>query len=246
MYNYSFDNFIVSACNNRARNACYTFAETAGEKNNPLIVYGNIGTGKTHLAIATFALLKEEHPEYKVLYVTAEEFANEVIDSMRSINNAKEMNCFRERYRQIDILIFDDLDWLQNKEATCSELFFTVDKLLEDGKKIIFTSSKGISSLFQDSERIKSRIESYFQVSINGPDDHLIGEVMKSFNLEQRLDDEVKEYIKRKCENSIRKLQGIFRTLAVNIESSGVEKITLDQIEEIVDGDISHKYRINI
>ena len=246
MSNYVFENFTVSDCNEKGQKAAYAFASTAGEKYNPLIICGNNGTGKTHLAQAIAAEIVIKYPESKCMYITTEKFTNEVLEVMMDYQSAKKMQELRKKYIELDVLIIDDLDWLQEKEATQSELFFIIDTLLENGKKIVVTSGICLSDLFKDSSRIKSRLEAFHYVALSEPDEELILKLMSSFPIVQTFNDNIKHFIVGSAGNNIRKIQGMLRTIEMHYEINENSNLTLEAVESLFEEEKYHGIRINL
>ncbi len=139
--NYTFDTFVVGSNNRFDDSASLAVAESPGEAYNPLYIYGGPGLGKTHLMHSIGHFILEKDPDAKIIYVTSEEFTNEVIESIRS-GNAAAMNKFREKYRTIDVLMIDDVQFIIGKESTQEEFFHTFNALHSAGKQIILTSDK--------------------------------------------------------------------------------------------------------
>ena len=139
--NYTFDTFIVGSNNRFAHSASLAVAESPGEVYNPLFIYGGAGLGKTHLMHAIAHFIQTEHPELKVLYVTSETFTNELIESIRNGNNSA-ITKFRDTYRNIDVLLIDDIQFIIGKESTQEEFFHTFNELHIAKKQIIISKNK--------------------------------------------------------------------------------------------------------
>ena len=139
--NYTFDTFVVGNNNRFAHSASLAVAESPGEAYNPLYIYGGPGLGKTHLMHSIGHFIIDQNPDTKVLYVTSEEFTNEVIESIRN-GNSSAMTKFRDKYRTVDVLMIDDIQFIIGKESTQEEFFHTFNTLQTQGKQIILTSDK--------------------------------------------------------------------------------------------------------
>ena len=155
---YKFDTFVVGSNNRFAHSASLAVAESPGEAYNPLYLYGGAGLGKTHLMHSIGHFILEQNPNMKVLYVTSEVFTNEVIEAIRSGSAAK-MNKLREKYRTVDVLLIDDIQFIIGKESTQEEFFHTFNTLHSDGKQVILSSDKPPKDLETLEERIRSRFE---------------------------------------------------------------------------------------
>ena len=150
---YTFDNFVVGNSNNFAHSACLAVADGYFHTYNPLFIYGGVGLGKTHLMHAVGNRLLEKFPKLKVLYISSENFTNEMISSLKS----KRMDDFREKYRKIDVLLFDDVQFLAGKQRSTEEFFYTFNSLYDTQKQIILTSDKQPDEIPEMEERLKSR-----------------------------------------------------------------------------------------
>lgn len=157
-YKYRFDTFVVGGNNKFAHSASLAVAESPGEAYNPLYLYGGAGLGKTHLMHSIGHFILNQNPDTKVLYVTSEQFTNEVIESIRSGNAAK-MNKLREKYRTVDVLLIDDVQFIIGKESTQEEFFHTFNVLHSAGKQIILSSDKPPKEMETLEERFRSRFE---------------------------------------------------------------------------------------
>ena len=139
---FTFDNFVVGRNNRFAQTAALAVAESPGEFYNPLYIYGGPGLGKTHLMQAIGNYIENQNPNTHILYVTSEEFTNEVIENMRANSNATAMQRFRDKYRTVDVLMVDDIQFIIGKEATQEEFFHTFNALHAMGKQIVISSDK--------------------------------------------------------------------------------------------------------
>ena len=166
---YTFETFVVGNNNRFAQSACLAVAESPGEAYNPLYIYGGPGLGKTHLMHSIGNFILEQNPDSRVLYVTSEEFTNEVIESIRT-GNATAMTKLREKYRTVDVLMIDDVQFIIGKESTQEEFFHTFNVLHSAGKQIILTSDKPPKEMETLEERIQSRFEWGLTVDIGLPD----------------------------------------------------------------------------
>ena len=167
--NYTFETFVVGNNNRFAQSASLAVAESPGESYNPLYIYGGPGLGKTHLMHSIGHFILEQNPNSKVIYVTSEEFTNEVIESIRN-GNASSMTKFRDKYRKVDVLMIDDIQFIIGKESTQEEFFHTFNALQTQGKQIILTSDKPPKEMETLEERIRSRFEWGLMADIGVPD----------------------------------------------------------------------------
>ncbi|GAB4221897.1 MAG: chromosomal replication initiator protein DnaA [Spirochaetales bacterium] len=162
---YTFENFVIGVNNSFAANAALAIAKNPGTAYNPCLIYGGVGLGKTHLIQSIGHSVYSEFPDYKVVYVTAENFTNEFIQGLRDKNIYK----FKNKYRNADVLLIDDIHFLQNKEETQEELFHTFNALYETNKQMVFTCDRPVSEIKSLSDRLRSRFERGLNVDLQPP-----------------------------------------------------------------------------
>ena len=205
---YTFDTFVVGANNNLAHAASLAVAESPAEIYNPLFIYGGVGLGKTHLMHSIAHYILEQNPNSKVLYVTSEKFTNELIESIRNADTTPTE--FREKYRNIDVLLIDDIQFIIGKERTQEEFFHTFNTLHESKKQIIISSDKPPKDILTLEERLRSRFEWGLTVDIQSPDyETRMAILKKKEELDGlEIDDEVMKYIASNIKSNIRELEG--------------------------------------
>ena len=229
---YTFDTFVVGNNNKFAHAASLAVAESPGKMYNPLFIQGGAGLGKTHLmhSIAHFVL--NQNPEKKVLYVTSETFTNELIDAIRNGNNTA-MTKFREKYRSVDVLLIDDIQFIIGKEATQEEFFHTFNDLHGNKKQIIISSDKPPKDIVTLEARLRSRFEWGLIADISSPDFETRMAILhkKEENDGYNIDNEVIKYIAMHIKSNIRELEGALNKL---VALSNLEKreITVELAEE--------------
>lgn len=225
---YTFDTFVVGNNNRFAHSASLAVAETPGEAYNPLYIYGGPGLGKTHLIHSIGHFILNQNPNTKVLYVTSEEFTNEVIESIRN-GNSSSMSKFRDKYRKVDVLMIDDIQFIIGKESTQEEFFHTFNALQSQGKQIILTSDKPPKEMETLEERIRSRFEWGLMADIGVPDYETRMAILrkKSENDKIALNDEILNYIANNIKSNVRELEGALNKL-VALYSLDHEPITME------------------
>ena len=238
---YTFNTFIVGSNNKLAQAAALAVAESPGEAYNPLYIYGGPGLGKTHLMHSIGHFILERNPEAKVLYVTSEEFTNEVIESIRS-GNASAMNKFREKYRTIDVLMIDDVQFIIGKESTQEEFFHTFNALHSAGKQIILTSDKPPKDMETLEERIRSRFEWGLMADIGAPDYETRMAILrrKVESDDMSLSDDILNYIANNIKSNIRELEGALNKLLAysNLEKTEITmEIAKKELQNIITPD---------
>lgn len=211
---YTFETFVVGNNNRFAQSASLAVAESPGEAYNPLYIYGGPGLGKTHLMHSIGNFILQQSPQSRVLYVTSEEFTNEVIEAIRS-GNATTMSKFREKYRTVDVLMIDDIQFIIGKESTQEEFFHTFNVLHSAGKQIVLTSDKPPKDIETLEERIRSRFEWGLMADIGVPDYETRMAILrrKVEADEIELSDEILNYIANNIKSNIRELEGALNKL---------------------------------
>lgn len=214
---YKFDTFVVGSNNKFAHSAALAVAESPGEAYNPLYLYGGAGLGKTHLMHSIGHFVLEQNQDKKVLYVTSEQFTNEVIESIRS-GNAAAMTKLRDKYRTVDVLLIDDVQFIIGKESTQEEFFHTFNVLHSAGKQIIISSDKPPKEMETLEERFRSRFEWGLIADIQPPDYETRMAILRK-NAEmydKEVDDEIIQYIATNIKSNIRELEGALNKVMAN------------------------------
>ena len=221
-HTYTFDTFVVGSNNRFAQSAALAVAESPGETYNPLFIYGGVGLGKTHLMHAIANYIISENPGKKVLYVTSEQFTNDIIDALRNGNssqNAEAMSKFRDKYRNIDVLLVDDIQFIIGKERTQEEFLHTFNQLHEQNKQIIISSDKPPKEMEVLEERYRSRFAWGLIADIQQPDYETRMAILKKkkekLNKEYKesISDEVIDYIANNVTSNVRELEGALNKL---------------------------------
>ena len=206
---YTFDTFVVGKNNNLAHAASLAVAESPGEIYNPLFIYGGVGLGKTHLMHSIAHFILKNNPEAKILYVTSEKFTNELIDAIRNKNNISTTE-FREKYRNNDVLLIDDIQFIIGKETMQQEFFHTFNHLYESQKQIVISSDKHPATMKTLEERLRSRFEMGLTVDIKPPTYETRMAILRRKVQEENLsiDDSILDFIASNVSSNIRELQG--------------------------------------
>lgn len=231
--NYSFDNFIEGSCNRLARSAGYAVAQKpAGTSFNPLLIYGGVGLGKTHLVHAIGIKIKELYPDKTILYVSAEKFTQQFIESIR--NNTR--NDFSHFYQMIDILIIDDIQFFSSKEKTQDIFFHIFNHLHQNNKQIILTSDRAPVDLTGMEQRLLSRFKWGLSADLQQPDLETRIAILKKKTYLDGIDisDEVLEYLAYSITSNIRELEGALISLLAQA-SLNKKEITISLAREMID-----------
>lgn len=220
--NYTFDTFVVGKNNELAHATALAVASDPGDYGNPLFIYGGVGLGKTHLMHSIAHHIINNRPDLRVLYVTSEKFTNELIDSLKHDKNKE----FRDKYRNIDVLLIDDIQFIIGKESTQEEFFHTFNELHEAKKQIVISSDKHPREIATLEERLRSRFEWGITADIQPPDYETKMAILKKRAELEHLDinQEVMQYVATNINSNIRELEGALNKIYVfaNLEKKPV------------------------
>jgi chromosomal replication initiator protein len=240
---YTFERFIIGESNSFAANASLAIAKNPGSGYNPCLIYGGVGLGKTHLVQAIGNSVFREFPDLKVAYVTVETFANEFILSIQK----KTGHQFKNRYRSVDVLLIDDIHFLEGKEGTQEELFHTFNALYDANKQMVFTSDRPVSEIKSLSERLRSRFERGLNVDLQPPNYETRIAILKKKVEENgvRIPDEVVELICRNVTTNVRDLEKALTKLIAYAELVN-KNITLEIAQHQLKDFFTHPAQKNI
>ncbi|HEX2251650.1 MAG TPA: chromosomal replication initiator protein DnaA, partial [Thermoanaerobaculia bacterium] len=232
---YVFDTFVVGASNQFAHAAARSVAERPSESYNPLFLYGGVGLGKTHLLHAIGHHLLEHRPDLRVMYLAAEQFVNELVNSIRF----DRMPAFRERYRTIDVLLVDDIQFLANKERTQEEFFHTFNTLYTSQKQIILSSDSSPRQIPTLEERLRSRFEWGLIADIQPPElETKMAILRRKADVEGvELPAGVAEFIARQVRSNVRELEGLLNRVLAFASLTGqpvTEELTRETLKDIL------------
>ena len=211
MAGYTFDRFIVGSSNKFAHAAALAVAEKPGESYNPLFIYGNSGLGKTHLLLAIGQYIREHHPEKKIEYVKGDDFTNQMVKSLKE-GTAEE---FRTRYRNVDLFLVDDIQFIAGKQSTQNEFFHTFNNIYEAGHQIVITSDRPPMEMSLLDDRLRTRFEGGLMADIQPPDLETRMAITrnKAAQLGLMLSDDAVSYIAENITANIRQLEGVIKKL---------------------------------
>ncbi len=216
---YTFENFVVGKSNQLAQSASLAVANDPAKLNNPLFLYGNSGLGKTHLLFAIVNTSRETHPNFNILYVTGEEFLNELIESLAK----KKSVAFREKYRNLDVLLVDDIQFIAGKLTVQEEFFHTFDTLFKMNKQIILASDRAPKDIDNLEDRLESRFVMGLVTDIQPPDLDLRVAIFKrkSIDMGFDLDSSVLYFLARNITTNIRQIEGSLKKLRAHTLVTG-------------------------
>ena len=231
---YTFDTFVVGSSNNLAHAASLAVAESPGEIYNPLYIYGGAGLGKTHLMHSIAHFILRNNPNAKIRYVTSETFINEFVDSIRNKNNMSPAD-FRNRYRELDVLLIDDIQFIIGKEGTQEEFFHTFNTLYENKKQIVIASDKPPKDIDNLEDRLRSRFEVGLIVDIQMPDFETRMAILRKKEelMNVNIDNEIIKYIATNIKSNIRELEGALTKIVAMSRLKG-QSIDLPLAEDLL------------
>lgn len=244
---YTFDTFVVGGNNNFAHAASLAVAESPGEVYNPLFLYGDVGLGKTHLMHSIAHFILNKNPKKKVLYVTSETFTNELIEALKkgkTADNESAMAQFRDKYRNNDVLLIDDIQFIIGKESTQEEFFHTFNHLHTSGKQIIISSDKPPKDIETLEARLRTRFEWGLIADISAPDyETRMAILRRKIELDHldryHIPEEVLTYIAENIKSNIRELEGSLNKLIALYKLNNPEKIDIPLAAEALKDIIS-------
>ncbi|MGN0468607.1 MAG: chromosomal replication initiator protein DnaA [Acutalibacteraceae bacterium] len=220
-YNYTFDNFIIGPSNRFAHAAALNVANNPGKVYNPLFIYGHSGLGKTHLLSAIMNEIKMKNPNADIIYTSGEHFTNELINCLRTKTNF----AFHEKYRNCDVLLVDDIQFIADKESTQEEFFHTFNALSDAGKQIVLTSDRPPKEMLTLEERLLTRFESGLIADITPPtlETRMAIVKRKADDLDIELSDEVINFIADNIKKNIRQLEGAVKKIKAYQDVEGTK-----------------------
>ena len=235
----TYDTYVVGSSNRFAHAASLAVAEHPGGKFNPFFVHGGVGLGKTHLIHAIGHRALQENPELTITYVSSETFTNDLINAIR----AQRMEEFRNRYRTIDILMIDDIQFIAGKESTQEEFFHTFNALYQSGKQVIISSDKPPRAIAALEDRLRSRFEGGLIADVGLPDYEMRTAILRSKAEELRikLPDDVVEYVAHRDQTNIRELEGALNKILMSAELYGRPLSLQLAMEALTDAAISQR-----
>ena len=228
---FSFDNFVVGPSNRFAHSAAIAVSKTPGQVYNPLFIYGPPGVGKTHLLYAIANGIRKENPDANIVYIKGDQFTNELIDAIKNGKNIE----FRSKYREADLFLVDDIQFIAGKESTQEEFFHTFNKLYEEHKQIVLTSDRKPDDMLTLEERLRSRFLWGLTADINPPDYETRMAILKNKakQLGLQLDDDVCNYIASNITSNVRQIEGTVKKILAYRDLNNMP-LTLDNITKVI------------
>jgi len=224
---FTFDNFVVGPSNRFAHGAALAVSNQPGQTYNPLFIYGPPGIGKTHLLYAIANGIRRSNPDANIVYIKGDQFTNELIQAIQSGKNIE----FRSKYREADLFLIDDIQFIAGKEATQEEFFHTFNKLYEEHKQIVMTSDRKPGDMLTLEDRLKTRFEWGLLADIQPPDYETRMAIIKSKaeSLALELSDEVCNYIANNVTSNVRQIEGTVKKLRAYVDLNAME-LTLENV----------------
>ena len=228
---FTFDNFVVGPSNRFAHSAAIAVSKTPGQVYNPLFIYGPPGVGKTHLLYAIANGIRKINPTANIVYIKGDQFTNELIDAIKNGKNVE----FRSKYREADLFLIDDVQFIAGKESTQEEFFHTFNKLYEEHKQIVMTSDRKPSDMLTLEDRLKTRFEWGLLADIQPPDYETRMAIIKkkAASLGLELPDDVCNYIAVNVTNNVRQIEGTVKKILAYRDLNGME-LTLENVTRVI------------
>jgi len=233
---YKFDNFVVGSNSSFAQAAAMAVAKNPAKKYNPLFIYGDSGLGKTHLMQAIGHYIIFNNPKLKVRYIKTEDFTNELINNIRRGGDINErMSKFRQKYRNVDILLLDDIQFIESKERTMEEIFHTFDSLHNNSKQIVITSDRPPKDIPTLPERLRTRFEWGLMVDITPPDFETRVAILANLadEIEMKISSGVLEFVAQNFSKNVRELEGAFNKISAYASIQNIE-LDVDIVKRIL------------
>jgi len=232
MAGYTFDRFIVGNSNKFAHAAAMAVAENPGKNYNPLFIYGNSGLGKTHLLLAIGQAIHERDPKKKIAYIKGDEFTNQLVKSIKDGTGEE----FRTKYRNVDLFLMDDIQFIAGKQQTQNEFFHTFNNIYEAGHQIVITSDRPPLEMSLLDDRLRTRFEGGLMADIQPPDLETRMAIIrnKAAQLGLLLPDDGVSYIANTITANIRQLEGVIKRLTAYINITNEKEITLEIIKRAI------------
>ncbi len=226
---YTFENFVIGESNSFAANACIAISKNPGKSYNPCLIYGGVGLGKTHLIQSIGNSIEENFENMKVVYVTAEQFTNEFIQQLKN----HQIHKFKNKYRKVDVLLIDDIHFLENKDSTQEELFHTFNALYDYNKQMVFTCDRPVSELKTLTDRLRSRFERGLNVDLQPPSYETRAAILKQKieSMHVHLDDDIIDFICKNVTTNVRDLEAALTKLIAYADLLN-KKITIEIAKE--------------
>ncbi len=236
---YTFDSFIMGDNTSLAYNVSLAISKEPGIAYNPCLIYGGVGLGKTHLLQSIGNSILEDNARLKVIYVTAEKFTNEFINAL---GTNSQINNFKNKYRKVDVLLIDDVHFLQKKQGIQEELFHTFNDLYETRRQMVFTCDRPINELKSMTDRLKSRFSRGINVDLRPPEYETKVKIIRVKNKEKNfiLNDEIVDYLCQNINTNVRDLEAAFTKLSAFHEFTNIQ-LTLDKAKELIAPTLSNE-----
>ena len=228
---FSFDNFVVGPSNRFAHGAALAVSNNPGQSYNPLFIYGPPGVGKTHLLYAIANGIRRQNPDTNIVYIKGDQFTNELITAIQSGKNIE----FRSKYREADLFLIDDIQFIAGKDSTQEEFFHTFNKLYEEHKQIVMTSDRKPGDMLTLEDRLRTRFEWGLLADIQPPDYETRMAIIKNKanSLALELSDEVCNYIANNVTNNVRQIEGTVKKLRAYVDLNAME-LTLENVTRAI------------